>query len=257
MSIQGIAQVIDAMGSGAFDATLLGFLRRACGADHCVVYSRAEGAMKVVAAASADGSPTAQANAARYAREGFWERDPAVQSALFSPVAEATRMTRLEASSIRDAEFREYFYDRPQICEKAFLSGRRSRVWLGASVFRGRRRGPFSPAELGRLAAHAELLVSCFARHAAFVTAQADGHADLSSVPRIEGRLRLLGIPFSRRELDVCARLLFGMPAPAIARELGIDVETVVTYRRRAMQKANVETRQQLLRLFVGGQRTS
>jgi DNA-binding CsgD family transcriptional regulator len=50
----------------------------------------------------------------------------------------------------------------------------------------------------------------------------------------------------SAREQQVCARALRGMSNPAIALDLGVQVSTVSTLRRRAFAKLGISTLSEL-----------
>jgi DNA-binding NarL/FixJ family response regulator len=76
-------------------------------------------------------------------------------------------------------------------------------------------------------------------------------HQDLSraltSLDVIEKRLTQGEPELPRREMQVCARILYGMSSTGIALQLGIGEETVMTYRKRAYQRFGIACQRALL----------
>ena len=177
-----LARIVDSLGTSAFEAQLLEFLNQASGADHCVVYRFGDGEMRVLGAASLNGTDLARTNALRYAREGFWQRDPVVIDAERSPPAEGSKLVRVEPQQISDPELREHFYLRPQMREKVFISGERDGYLYGVSIFRTNEAGRFSEEDLHRLAQSADFLISCFAKHAGIALDRKSAAAEFASV---------------------------------------------------------------------------
>ena len=57
------------------------------------------------------------------------------------------------------------------------------------------------------------------------------------------------GLP--RRELEVCARILYGISSEGIALELGISEQTVITYRKRTYERLGIATSRELLLWYL------
>ena len=64
-------------------------------------------------------------------------------------------------------------------------------------------------------------------------------------------RLRLLEPNMPKRETEVCAAITLGMTSEAIALNLGISVNTVLTYRKRAYARLGISCQNELLRLVL------
>ena len=54
-----------------------------------------------------------------------------------------------------------------------------------------------------------------------------------------------------RREVEVCALILFGVSTMGIASRLNIGEETVKTYRKRAYQRLGKATQRELLNWYI------
>jgi DNA-binding CsgD family transcriptional regulator len=69
--------------------------------------------------------------------------------------------------------------------------------------------------------------------------------------PKFEARLRALCAVLTAREATVCGALLSGRSSPEIARQLGVRVSTVQTYRKRAYAKLRVATLPELFQRLL------
>jgi DNA-binding CsgD family transcriptional regulator len=246
-----LARIVDSLGTSEFEAQLLAFLHQSSGADHCVAYRFGDGDLRVLGAASLNGTNLARTNAVRYAREGFWQRDPVVIEAERHPQIQSSKLVRVEPQQIPDRELREHFYVRPGMREKVFISGERGGYLYGGSIFRSEQVGRFSDGDLHALAQSADFLLSCFAKHAGIAPDRGSAAAEFASAERIERRLRAWPWSLSEREIQVCARILYGMSNEGIALDLGIKPESVMTYRKRAYQRIGIATRHELFCEFL------
>jgi len=53
------------------------------------------------------------------------------------------------------------------------------------------------------------------------------------------------------READVCAAIIRGVTSEGIALELGVGLNTVLTYKKRAYARLNISSQNQLMRLVL------
>lgn len=243
--LRDCARLIDAIGTDGFGRELLSVVHAVAGVDHVVAYALDH--VGVVTAESHDGGLLARDNAVAFVDGGHWRHDPAVRAAR---VTDADALSRVEPTAIVDPETRERFYARARVREKLFVSGARAGARYGLSAFRSVDAGPFTPDAVARVDVLTGTIVSCVAKHAA-ITSRATTTADLSSVPRIEARLRRWGDGLTMREIEVLARILFGLSVTGMALDLGIGEESVATYRKRAFRRLRIATRQELLTRFL------
>ena len=64
-------------------------------------------------------------------------------------------------------------------------------------------------------------------------------------------KLKLISPKMPSREAEVCTAIMLGMTSEAIAIELGISVNTVLTYRKRAYGRLNISCQNELMRLIL------
>ena len=72
------------------------------------------------------------------------------------------------------------------------------------------------------------------------------------SLPALHERLLRVHHGLTDRELDVCARVPQGMTHEGIARDLGLGVPTVKTYRNRAFARMGIHFGNQLFAKVLG-----
>jgi DNA-binding CsgD family transcriptional regulator len=65
-------------------------------------------------------------------------------------------------------------------------------------------------------------------------------------------RLRMACPAMPEREMEVCVSIAKGLSSEAMAIELGISVNTVLTYRKRAYIRLNITSHNELMRLMIG-----
>jgi DNA-binding CsgD family transcriptional regulator len=96
----------------------------------------------------------------------------------------------------------------------------------------------------------APLLVSLVAKHAEIIgAARSLAHAPSSLDLIIQCMADTPNL--SRREIDVCARFLYGMSSIGIELDLGIGEESVKTYRKRAYQRLGIGSPRELLTWYL------
>jgi len=65
-------------------------------------------------------------------------------------------------------------------------------------------------------------------------------------------RFRQCGAKLSTREAQICAMFVTGQSDKEVAREPGLRLSSVATYRKRAYQKIGVHDRKGLARFYDG-----
>lgn len=243
-------ELIDAIGTSDFGPKLATFLNLSCGAEHCVVYRISTEDSRDVTAVSTDGSDATRRQSDRYIGEQFWRRDPALHNA-WDQGCDNPILLRFDPQELKDHLFRDEMYEPQNIRDRVLLCGRRLDAVFGISILRSRRTGAFSEQEVAALLHMGRSLIPLSAKHSDLIGAIDQGRAVLSSVTTIEQRMKEGGFDLSPRELQVAARILFGMTTIGIALDLGIKKESVVTYRKRGYMRLNIATRHELMRAYL------
>lgn len=244
-------ELIDAIGEADFGPKLAAFLSQSCGAEHCAVYKIPAERNHDMTAISVDGTDATRRQAGLYVAGQFWRKDPAFHNT-WRQDCENPILVRFDPQQLEDHIFRDEMYGPTNIRDRVLLYGRRSDAIFCISVLRSRRAGAFSERDITTLRHIGRPLISLSAKHSDLIDAIDHGKNALSSVSTIERRIEDLGMKLSRRELQVVARILFGMTTVGIALDLGIKKESVVTYRKRGYMRLNIGTRHELMRTYLG-----
>lgn len=246
---RSLADALTATGTERFGASLLNHLQEACGADYCAVFRLGTGTPSELVTGSHDGSDTAHARVSAYLAREVWSQDPAMVYARTKLPRGQTALMRMDVSHLRDDAVRETIW--PRIRDRVVIAGGSRRGAYTMSILR-EGRGGFSAAEIARVGASAELLISMLEKHADLTAArQPDVAGVISQLPRIEACMADLS-PLTRREAEVCARILYGLSTTGIALDLGIGNETVKTFRKLAYRRLGIGSERELLAWYLG-----
>jgi DNA-binding CsgD family transcriptional regulator len=108
-----------------------------------------------------------------------------------------------------------------------------------------------SDSEIEGLRAIADLLIALIARHVDLSLSRPNLTPALTSLEEIYNCV-VAATDLSRREGEVCARILYGLSSCGIALDLGIGKESVMTYRKRAYQRLGIGSQRELLMWYLG-----
>lgn len=248
-SARSLADILDAAGTPQFGATLLNHLSQACGADYCAVFRLGAEAPSELATGSYDGSQTAHTRVSQYMQRQYWSKDPAMIHARTQLVERQPMLMRVDVERLEDSDVRETIW--PRIRDRLVIAGRSRQGAYSMSILR-EGRGGFTATEIERLGATADLLISVLAKHADLSAAPVPDLAGvISSLPGIEACLVAMS-PLTRREAEVCARILYGLSTNGISLDLGVGTETVKTFRKLAYRRLHIGSERELLAWYLG-----
>jgi DNA-binding CsgD family transcriptional regulator len=242
----GLSQVVDYIGRDGFHGQLLSFLHETVGAEHCATFALNKEKPKVIGAISLDGhAATKQIDL--YLNK-YWRLDPTISAALEQVDRNFATLLRLDVGHLPPSGLRDLVYRKTQISDRVLLSG----AGASLSVLRSESSGKFSDAEITRLSAVGGILISIVKKHLELVTRPTDLSAAFSSLQEIMNCIANSPEALPRREVEVCALILFGVSTMGIALRLNIGEETVKTYRKRAYERLGMATQHELLRWYIG-----
>ena len=249
------ARLIPAIGRAAFPGEILSAYRELAGCDYSAAFDlAAEDGPRVIFAEGQHphirdfAGQASRAYAARY-----WQLDERLHGEPVQRLAGGLALTLTSARDIPHCEYRRDCYEMPGVIERLALFG----TGEGALLVTGYRvagRGPATPAEKARIAAAGPALMAATRRHcelsaARIVERRAECYRAMMEKARRYG--------LSEREAHVASGLADGEGQADIARRCGIAVSSVVTYRKRAYRKLDVENRRMLRAFFEAETETS
>lgn len=225
---------IDSVGTDRFGLQLMRSLEVLAGVEHHASFIMTRGGTRLLTSdASAEGHGEFAA-AARSAAQAAWERP--------------YRADERDGGAM-------VFRIKPALpCDGVFVCDERDGASYGLALMRSLHRGRFTDMELDCLRSVAGTWLSLISKHQRLLAAKRQidaGSALLGSVQDIEEKLRKMMPSLTRREAQVCARLLRGMSTPGIALDLAVREDSVATYRKRAYRRLYIGTQFELVQLFV------
>ncbi len=239
--------ILDALGEQRFEGEMLRYLHRNAGVEHYTAY-------RVAARAELLGGASTH---------GIHAKDtPRVAAGLtarsFSDLAQARAATtsygpdvfRVDLRDTDDAILRDAF-DSYRIIDRILVCGERADGWYAISLLRSSESGPFDDRQITELVGCASLTVSAVAKQWALRGTPTGLPDSFQSIAVIERVLIRSNLGLTRRELQVCARLLFGISALGIANDLNLTEDTIATYRKRLYQRLKVSSRHELFKLYL------
>lgn len=253
--LAGIGRLIETIGTPDFAPGFANLLHEMSGADFVSLFQiHAEGA-RVLGAYDFDRPRFAREHALRYVSGRHWLHDPALADDKNRANRAETEIIRIDPMRIDDVVLKRDFYRRARIGDKLALVVRRDDSLFVASMLHTLDSGLFENAAVDRVSLLADLLMATLARHAT-LESSSTASLTLADVGEIEARLNIAAgyiaqWRLTRRERQVCARVLFGMIATGIALDLGINESSVDTYRKRAYRRLGIGTRHELLRRYL------
>jgi len=143
--------------------------------------------------------------------------------------------------------YRKLFFEDSEIVDKAATA-----IWIGdhctyVNFYRTAAQGGFAPDERRRIAAVAPIVGAIVARHCQDLAAALDPADKFALLFATGGPLSVL----TAREKDVCRRILSGFTSEAIAGDLGIALNSVFTYRKRAYEKLGIASQNELFAIAL------
>jgi len=157
----------------------------------------------------------------------------------------------IQSGADRPPEFRLKYFDAMGSPQEFSTFGRNA----GSTIYVGASSMPegYDAAQAGRLRTIMPLVLVLIRKHAA-----AAERVGLSVAPaQREDTLRRMLVArepdLTRREVEVCAAIVMGYRAEAVALRLGISPNTVATHRKRAYAKLMISSQTELFGLLFSG----
>jgi DNA-binding CsgD family transcriptional regulator len=244
----GLSGLVDGIGTEQFGSRLVGLLHDVCGADHCAAFQLGGDTISALAFSSFDPAQSRMRMVERYVCEGLWRKDPALSMARIQVDAACDSLIHVDLNDRGYDDLRPHIY--PQVRDRVVVCGRRNNIEFGLSVVRSDPSPEFKAGALERLADLSDTLLSAMAKHVSVLMSRPNVASALTDLQEIENCFHARS-ELPRRELEVCARILYGLSSIGISLDLGVGEESVKTYRKRAYQRLNIGCERELLHWYL------
>ena len=243
----GVARLIELVGTSRFEDEAFQVAREATRCEHLTAFGvRGNASPRLLFAANSGPSPVAKRVAHKYLQH-YWELDPARRLDLIrGKKSRGDVAVRIVSNDISDGAYRDECYTAVKLIDRFTVVQRRNHETVCLNFYRGARSGPFNGSELDRIASTADLWISLVLKHE---QNQPDGDSDIAN--SFVQRLCLYDPSLPPREAEICGAIATGKTSEAIALTLGISINTVLTYRKRAYLRLGISSQNELLRLVL------
>lgn len=251
--LRGFAPAVDALGSPAFPGVLLSVFNRQVEVNHLVIIRIDRDLIPQVFATESFGrDPVAAEAGERYTRLKLYHADPNFEKVLHSsPALESPLVSHLMARDISDPVYRSEVFDKSDIVDRLSFVDQRDGRWFTVNLYRDKSAGSFDKEDLARASLNAPLVCSFVAKHISLAAVEEWSAATRPPVEFLENTVQKIGGRLSRREVEVCARALQGMTSEAIGLDLNVKPTTIITHRKRAYNKLDISTANELFALCL------
>ena len=250
--LAALTRIVQAMGSDNFADELLAFLNMVTPVDSCVVFTHAPEAGTGHLFTHGRMDEDLAESLARDYVERFHTEDPNFP-ALSTP-ATGEHLSPLALDADYDPAYRNYFFDRVGLVDKAAAIGRLEVGSVYCNFYRMSGSGRYSPGERLRLDQVLPIVTSLIGRHYEFVRArhpEDEKHSTRSLVHNVISTKTETFEVLTERERQVCSRILLGYTSVGIGLDLDIAPSSVATYRRRAYEKLGISSQNELFALCL------
>ncbi len=237
------APLVSALGSATFEPLFFALARDMSRCEHVTVFAHGKDAVpRVLLAANSGPTPVARAVARKYV-DLYWRHDPARR---VTRLAEAGICMRVGNAEIDHNDYRRDCYTSVGLGSRISFLKRQSSQVLQLNLYRAAPWQDTRPGDID-LGTHVEMLLALVLKHNALDDGSTERDDD-----RLRDRLSVAAPALTARERDVCIAIVSGMTSEAIALELGISINTVLTYRKRAYARLGITSQNELMRLALG-----
>ena len=237
------------VGDPAFGDALVTLVEDMADVGHVLVFAFDEDRLVPLMAASHDAQELIETATRRF-MEDYLLIDPLVPEVRIAADSASPRLFRADPQAMPHRELFELLEGPRSVSERLVVAGRAARLKMAVSLVRVGRRDRLDAATADRLLYWFPIILALIASHSRLTVGLSDASRAFASVEAIEQGLADCGL--SLRQLQVCARILFGMSTEGISIDLNIGMETVITHRKQAYQRLGIANQFELTRWYLG-----
>lgn len=235
-------QLIRVVGMPSFTELLFRELRDMANCAHISALLFANGKpVEIVLAMNQGPLALAHQTAQKYVSE-YWKYDPVNE--LIGKTTSKELSARFSPSEINERNYRRDCYSTHNLIDRFSVLRTSKQSTMRINIYRSKSAGRFSDNEIDSIINASWVLFPLVAKHQ-------DLRRNSSPDVMARERLQLAEPALSSRELDICAGIVCGQTSEAIALSLGLSVNTVLTYRKRAYARLGISTQNELMWLLM------
>ena len=241
-----LGRLIEVVGTPKFEDEIFAAARGAFNCEHISALSVADAASPRILMSATNGPMAIPHEVAEKYVIRYWDLDPANRTTPALQREQSFGLRIFADEDITDDHYRDECYTAYRLIERVSIVRRSDTNLYRLNFYAGGRHG-FADSDISRIMGSADLLLALLVKHDATGFETTEERASAS----YRNRLRLVSPKMPQREAEVCTAIMLGMTSEAIALKLGISVNTVLTYRKRAYGRMNISCQNELMRLIL------
>jgi DNA-binding CsgD family transcriptional regulator len=241
------AAAVAALGRAAFASELLAALNRSVPVDHiCLMRVVDRERPPVLESASWRGGMHV-AEVQRAYLNGMYRFDPNLSLAPRAGVA----VLHLRRDAIARADYRKSCFVRAGLLERLTVAAADEGQLVLLNLYRLDASGRFAANEIAAIESLSRFLGALAVKHVGTLGMLLRSRDRADRIGALAARLHALDGRLTLRERDVLSRVMLGVTSEGIALDLGIGLNTVLTYRKRAYARLGVTSQAELFSLCL------
>ena len=241
-----IGDLIGKIGAPHFEPSFFRIMRGVTACEHLTAFaSSPASAPRLLCAVNRGATPVARIVAEKYLKH-YWNHDPANRVCARNVSRSYEIAVRVFSDDINHDAYRHDCYSAVDLVDRFSIIRHHGEETIRLNLYRSARRGRFGVTDFTPVLESAAIMFALLAKHDAHRCAGRSGDSQV-----LGRRLRQVMPQMTRRELDVCVGIMQGKSSEAIALALGVSINTVLTYRKRAYARLGISSHNELMRLVL------
>ncbi|WP_417227862.1 helix-turn-helix transcriptional regulator [Amphritea sp.] len=247
--VDSVAETIIALGSAGFPAKLLDKLNQFVTVNHLSLVHLEENNRVTYVFSASDQQVNITKTMQQLYLSIYYRLDP--NKDFFDHFNEdyQTLVRRLQPKDIQDLDYRKLWYERMGIVDRLSILTRADNGLYCLNLFRTEK--GFTAEEVSLIQALSKVLSALVVRHTRLSGSLSSFMTRGAQIYTLIERLETIDASLTKREKEVCSRILLGMSSEGIALDLDIKMQSVQTYRKRAYARLSITSQNELFSLCL------
>ncbi|GAA0700061.1 LuxR C-terminal-related transcriptional regulator [Marinobacterium maritimum] len=249
LDYEGVAQLVLELGGPVFSEELLCWLNNICEINHLSLVHLEEQDKVTYILSASDKTLNITPEMQQLYLTIYYRLDPNKEFLQDFTEDDQMIIRRLRQQDINDLGYRRLWYDKMGIVDRLSVIVKADKGLYCLNLFRNKT--PFPDTAIDAIHRMASLLSSLIIKHSRLSGSLSSFMTREAQIEMLIKRLSKLDSSLSQREKEVCSRVLLGMSSDGIALDLGIKLQSVLTYRKRAYSRLNISSQNELFGLCL------
>lgn len=249
MKYEKIANIVNNLGSSSFPDSLLEALNQECSLNHLsLVHIEQKDQITYILSASSKDVVITKTMQQLYLST-YHKYDPNKDFLNHFSEEKSILIQRMQQQDIQDQEYRKLWYEKMNIIDRVSILTKADKGLYCLNMFRTEH--PFTEQDINFLTQSSSLLSALTIKQARLSGSLSSFMTRGAQIETLMERLTKIAINLTQREKEVCARILLGMSSEGIGLDLGVKMQSVLTYRKRAYARLNISSQNELFALCL------